>query len=227
MSHENSDEKDGAGAEQPGIRIGGLLRALRRHLALSQRGLAGRLDVSAGTLGRWESGRRAPTLPELERALALAGWRFVVVDGQGVVVDPMRPDAVVDRSGRRYPAHAEVRPVPPGGDGWGRRSPDQWAPQIRRTADGVPEIRGKRRRDHPSAADVANHQEAMRLVQKWRKIAEQEARRYARMVSGEWAADVMECLCPMACFDNRLCVDWCPCQCEPEGLVARGSAYPN
>ncbi len=117
MSHEDRDDMDGAGAQQPGIRLGGLLRALRRHLNLSQRGLAGRLDVSAGTLGRWESGSRAPTLPELERALALAGWRLVVVDGHGVVVDPMRPDAVVDRAGRNYPAHADVRPVPPGGDG--------------------------------------------------------------------------------------------------------------
>lgn len=164
-------------------------------------------------------------MTELERALSCAGWFLVVVDGAGRVVEPMGSDGVVDGGGRHYPAHVDVRPVGPDRNDWGRRSRDQWAPRTHAGHSPVEALTarsGERRADHPTARDVMDHQEAMRLVRKWRQIAESEARRYLRMANGEWAADVMECLCPIACFDNVLCVEWCPCQCEPPGVAAGG-----
>lgn len=97
---------------------GGLVRRVRRRLDVSQRGLAEILGVEASRVARWETGRTPPGVGELEAVLALVGLRLVAVDAEGEVVDPMSEEAVRDRAGRRYPAHADLRTagwwIPPG-----------------------------------------------------------------------------------------------------------------
>ena len=97
---------------------GGLVRRVRRRLDVSQRGLAELLGVEASRVARWETGRTPPGVGELEAVLALVGLRLVAVDAEGEVVDPMSEEAVRDRAGRRYPAHADLRTagwwIPPG-----------------------------------------------------------------------------------------------------------------
>ena len=97
---------------------GGLVRRVRRRLDVSQRGLAEILGVEASRVARWETGRTPPGVGELEAVLALVGLRLVAVDAEGEVVDPMSDEAVRDRAGRRYPAHADLRTagwwIPPG-----------------------------------------------------------------------------------------------------------------
>ncbi|KRF36494.1 hypothetical protein ASG94_03320 [Nocardioides sp. Soil805] len=100
--------------------VGGLVRRVRRVLDCSQRGLAGRLGVDRSKVARWETGALAMGVADLESVLALAGFRLVVVDSEGAVVGTMREDAVRDRAGRRYPAHADPRP----GGWWTPR--DSW-----------------------------------------------------------------------------------------------------
>ena len=59
----------------------------------------------------WPGGRRAglsPSVAELEAVLALADLTLVAVDGEGEIVDPMSEEAIRDRAGRRYPAHADL-----------------------------------------------------------------------------------------------------------------------
>ncbi|KRF07608.1 hypothetical protein ASG88_01905 [Nocardioides sp. Soil777] len=97
---------------------GGLVRRVRRRLDVSQRGLAEILGVEASRVARWETGRTPPGVGELEAVLALVGLRLVAVDAEGEVVDPMSEEAIRDRAGRRYPAHADLRTagwwIPPG-----------------------------------------------------------------------------------------------------------------
>lgn len=192
--------------------LAGILRALRRHLDLSQADLAARLEVSRGTVGRWESSTRGLTVAELDRVLALADWRLVVVDAGGAVVLPMSSDGVVDRADRRYPAHVDVRPAGPYRDNWGRRG-QQWAPG-RRWRDRVRAATALTPSDHPSPEAVLDHLEAMMLARRWMALAQECAMRYARMARGEWAAEVPDCFCADECYDKGPCVPDCPCRCE-------------
>ncbi|WP_199907677.1 helix-turn-helix domain-containing protein [Nocardioides terrigena] len=108
---------------------GGLVRRVRRRLDVSQRGLAELLGVEASRVARWETGRTPPGVGELEAVLALVGLRLVAVDAEGEVVDPMSEEAVRDRAGRRYPAHADLRTagwwIPPGSWLTGRAGADE------------------------------------------------------------------------------------------------------
>jgi HTH-type transcriptional regulator/antitoxin HipB len=193
--------------------LSGILRALRRDLDLSQGDLAARLNVSRGTVGRWEASTRALSVSELDRVLALAGWRLLVVDAEGAVIVPMRSDGVVDRAYRRYPAHLDVHPVAPYRDNWGRRG-QQWAPG-RRWRDRVRTVTTLTPTDHPSAEVVLDHLEAMKLAGRWQALAQACAVRYARMARGEWAAQVPDCFCGDECLESGPCVRDCPCRCEP------------
>jgi transcriptional regulator with XRE-family HTH domain len=58
-----------------------LLRTARRHLGLSQRGLADALGVPSGSLASWESGRRQPAAAVLDRALRRVGLELSLVAG--------------------------------------------------------------------------------------------------------------------------------------------------
>lgn len=93
----------GSGHDGPG-----LVRRIRRAAELSQRDLADRIGVSRSAVGRWETGETSPTIAVLEQMAALAGLRVVLLDGDDHPVPPMREDRVLDRAGRRPPAHADV-----------------------------------------------------------------------------------------------------------------------
>lgn len=104
--------------------VPGLVRRARRRARLSQRQLADRLGVSQSVVARWETGRRTPGVEHLEQVMHLAGLRLVVLDQEASSVEPMSEQAMRDRGGRRYPAHADVRV-----DGW-------WCPrELASTAD--------------------------------------------------------------------------------------------
>jgi HTH-type transcriptional regulator/antitoxin HipB len=86
----------------------GYVRRARRLAGRSQRALAAVLGISPSQVAKWETGQRAPSVPELIDVLALAGLGLAVVDGSGRPVAPMRPDAARDRGYRLFPAHRDV-----------------------------------------------------------------------------------------------------------------------
>lgn len=96
-------------AAGPPVRLGPLLRRVRRTADLSQRELAGALGVSASTVAQAETGARDLPATVLARAAALAGLRLGLLDASGNQVPDMTPDAVRDRRGRLFPAHLDVR----------------------------------------------------------------------------------------------------------------------
>ncbi len=180
--------------------VPGTVRRARRIADLSQRQLATAVRVSPTTIARAESDGRA-TLALLERVLAVAGLRLVVLDSAGEPVSVMRPDAVRDRSGRRLPAHLD--PFPYWGVGLPYRA-DRPYPRppgsvsFRRRRVGVRWERTDRPDDHPTPAEVLPRRRPPRPV----------------YVPGE------DCRCGPEC--ERLCVESCECQCEPGRLVRSG-----
>lgn len=89
--------------------IPGLVRRIRRILDVSQRGLAGILEVSQSVVARWETGRTSPRVQVVQRLLELAGLRATIHDDEtGEVVRPMRADGALTRGGSRYPAHTDL-----------------------------------------------------------------------------------------------------------------------
>lgn len=99
--------------------IAGLVRRARRRADLSQRELARRIGVSAGTIGKIEAGRMVPSLDLSQRIFRAAGLFLAVVAGNGEVVLPLETcDDVRDGAGRRYPAHLDVIIDPQEGEWW-------------------------------------------------------------------------------------------------------------
>ncbi|PYF99003.1 Helix-turn-helix domain-containing protein [Georgenia satyanarayanai] len=96
--------------------IGLALRAYRRDQGLSQRGLAELVGVPQPTIARLERSPLASSLRTVTSLLATAGYVLAVVDtdGQPVGAWSMTDLRARDRSGRRFPAHHEVRSVRPG-----------------------------------------------------------------------------------------------------------------
>ena len=86
-----------------------LIRRVRRTADMSQRELAAAARVSASMIGQLEVGGRVPSLPALQRILAVAGYGLVVVDTEGRLVPPLLvwPE-VADLAGRRFPAHLDT-----------------------------------------------------------------------------------------------------------------------
>lgn len=178
-----------------GLDITGTLRRARRRADLSQRELAARIGVSASCVARAETGGRV-RVDLLERALAAAGLRLLVVDADDEPVKPMRDDGVRDGARRRFPAHLD--PFGLWGVGVRYRSdrpyprPPGSATFVRRHA-AWPRPWPDRPDDHPSRQDLL------------------PVRRPARPVPPVPGED---CACGPEC--ERRCVPDCGCQCEPE-----------
>ena len=103
-----------------GFPAAGLVRRARRIADLSQREMAKAGHVSAGCVGRIESGSLAPSLAVLLRLIEIAGLSLVVVDAQGRVVLPMDDwDDTRDGAERRYPSHLDTILDPEPGEWWG------------------------------------------------------------------------------------------------------------
>jgi len=89
-----------------------VLRAVRRVRDLNQRELAATTGVARATIERIEAGRCAPSLATLERILEATRFRLLVVDADGKPLEPDDAhDAIIDRAGRRFPAHLSWDPV--------------------------------------------------------------------------------------------------------------------
>lgn len=95
-----------------------LVRAMRRTADMSQRQLAAASGVALSTVSRIESGAGESTVGTLVRFADATGCRLVVHDRDGSPLeDAFGPG--VDRAGRSYPAHLDVRPTGAFGGWWG------------------------------------------------------------------------------------------------------------
>jgi transcriptional regulator with XRE-family HTH domain len=90
------------------MEAGRWIRAVRRTGRLSQRELAERAGVPRSTVERIESGASSPRLETFAGLVAAAGLELVVcnADGRRVELDDSH-DRLLDRGGRRFPAHLE------------------------------------------------------------------------------------------------------------------------
>jgi transcriptional regulator with XRE-family HTH domain len=99
------------------------LRARRRRLGISQRGLAELSGVSKSAIARLEGGDAAAQVRSAQRALTAVGLRLAVLEADGrpwsAALDAIAGDVehACDRSGRRLPAHLPEERVQ-GEPGW-------------------------------------------------------------------------------------------------------------
>jgi transcriptional regulator with XRE-family HTH domain len=124
-----------------------ILRAARRHADLSQRELAALSGVPASTIAAVETGRDV-RMAVFGRLLAPCGWHMSVIDSNGHRVHALAESGLRDRSGRRYPAHLDVRSVGERGDWWGDSFIGSWGlpPRPLHTYDLSRDFRDIRRR---------------------------------------------------------------------------------
>jgi transcriptional regulator with XRE-family HTH domain len=129
-----------------------ILRAARRDADLSQRELAALSGVPASTIAAVETGRDV-RVTVFDRLLALCGWDLSVLDSRGHRVEALAESGLRDRSGRRYPAHLDVRPVVEHGDWWGDSYIPSWGlpPRPLHTYDLSRDFRDFRRRRRPAS----------------------------------------------------------------------------
>lgn len=91
---------------------GRLLRAVRRARTLSQRELAELCGVPRSTIDRIESGATDPRMGTTARILDPAGFRLVVLDDAGRLLEPDDAhDRLRDAALRRLPAHLRARRI--------------------------------------------------------------------------------------------------------------------
>ncbi|MCZ2817487.1 helix-turn-helix domain-containing protein [Modestobacter sp. VKM Ac-2984] len=207
------------------LRLGSLLRRIRRTADLSQRELAGALGVAASMIAQVETGARDLPAGVLARAATLAGLRLGLLDASGREVAGMTPGAVRDRCGRLFPAHLDVRH---GDEGW-------WhgAERYSRTPPWYTFDRGRPLRDRfrDATGTPADHQlprpgdspddraRARRLAAVARQRERERERRALRGTEQRsLGLLVLTCSCPAAC-DELLFGD--------EELSARRRAVPH
>lgn len=87
--------------------MGVAMRLARGRLGLSQRALADALGWSRAKVGRWEAGRVPDGFDEVVSLLRVLGFGLAITDPEAgrwaTWGDPA--EHVVDRGGRRFPAH--------------------------------------------------------------------------------------------------------------------------
>ncbi|TKJ18127.1 helix-turn-helix domain-containing protein [Blastococcus sp. CCUG 61487] len=207
----------------PAFDLCGALRRIRRVADLSQRELAAAAELSSSAVAHAEAGSRDLPVGALARAAAVAGLRIALLDGAGDEVGGMRPEAVRDRGGRRFPAHLDTMLSEERAWRWDHR------PRLRRptyTFDRRSEWDDPRSRetgrpdDHlvPQPGDAPEERARARAdAARRRREAELERRRAA----GELPTVApFACSCPPACDELD---DWsarpvhaehCPCRCD-------------
>ena len=148
--------------------IPGLVRRIRRILDVSQRGLAAMLGVSQSVVARWETGRTSPRASVLQQLLRAARLVTSFHDEEtGEEVVPMRDDGARDRSGRRYPAHVDLRvtgwwyprsaPSTTCFQQWQDRSRERRTPAVRYSTS--PWVRRIKRLVHGTPVDHPSHEQ--------------------------------------------------------------------
>ena len=99
----------------PGLDVPGLIRRARRLADLSQRELAGALDVAPSAVARWETGQADPGVGRFQRLLALAQLELAVTDGDDWLTGA---DILHQRQQRKAVRLARIRQgLPPGTGG--------------------------------------------------------------------------------------------------------------
>lgn len=137
--------------------FGPLLRAARRHVDYSQRELAVMSGVPKSSVAAYETEERDVPARVLARMLDACGLRLAAVDGFGQIVDVPDEPPPLDRGGRHYPAHLDLRDIParvqdrrgfPWDDWWGDSYEAAWGvpPRPKRTFDILRDRRDHRRR---------------------------------------------------------------------------------
>ncbi len=199
------------------------LRRIRRAADLSQRELAGAAALSVSAVAHAEAGTRDLPVSALVRAAALAGLRLALLDGAGMEVRGMHPDAVRDRGGRRFPAHLDTMLSERRASRWEHRPllrQPTYTFDRRRPWEDADSRRTDRPDDHllPQPGDAPAERAAARAAAAQERLrAERERRRAAGdlVPSPEWT-----CTCPAACDELD---DWsgrpvhagnCPCSCD-------------
>ncbi len=123
----------------------GMIRRVRRIADLSQREMAQRAQVSAATVARVETGTLTPRLSTLQRLLAVADLRLVVVDDGRHVVAPMQQwQDVEDGAGRVYPAHLDTIVDPRPGEWWADKFGLARPPETFRRNRGIRDLERRR-----------------------------------------------------------------------------------
>jgi HTH-type transcriptional regulator/antitoxin HipB len=206
-----------------GFDLPGLLRRIRRSTDLSQRDLAARIGTSKSAIAAAETGASGLDARALAAAACLAGLRIALLDGTGTEVAGMDPDAVRDRSGRRFPAHLDTMLSEERGWRWEhrpRRSRPTYTFDRRRPGE-EPRSSDGRPADHllPRPGDSPAERSAHRRITALRDRAHERERQF---LAGELAAvgEDFTCTCPAACDELD---DWsgrpvhaedCPCTCD-------------
>jgi transcriptional regulator with XRE-family HTH domain len=204
--------------------VSGTLRRIRRRADLSQRELAGLLQVSKSSIAAMEAGERGIDVRLLARAAAGAGLRLAMLDIDGDEIRPMSPDSVRDLVGRRFPAHLDTRH---GDEGGGLYEPRRDRPEVWFTFDRDRRGRDARRRasappddHHPvRPGDSPQERRAARRRAALLREREDRARRRAAAVF-QPADDDFTCTCPARCeelddYSGRpVHTDECPCRCD-------------
>jgi HTH-type transcriptional regulator/antitoxin HipB len=202
--------------------LSGTLRRIRRRADMSQRELAEAAGISASAVAHAEAGTRDLPVTALARAATAAGLRVALLEQDGAEVAGMRPDAVRDRGGRRFPAHLD--PVLSEERRWRwderpRLSRPTYTFDRRRPGE-RPTDRHERPTDHlrPMPGDSPQDRTAARQRAAWRRREEERQR---RREAGELPPrQELECTCPASCDALE---DWagrpvhdeeCPCQCD-------------
>lgn len=98
-----------------GDQVGNAFRLFRRVNGWSQRRLANVLGWNKSKVARWEMGRLAVAIDEVDGVLRAMGFRLIVVPGPELRSQLERSevdivDHVRDRGGNRFPAHCVVVP---------------------------------------------------------------------------------------------------------------------
>jgi transcriptional regulator with XRE-family HTH domain len=89
----------------PGV----LLRAIRRRRRISQRELAAISHLPRSTVSRIEAGAVMPRIDTLVRLIDAASHCLVIVDHRGRPLHfDAQHEALIDRGGRHFPAHADA-----------------------------------------------------------------------------------------------------------------------
>ncbi|MDX6223079.1 MAG: hypothetical protein QOD91_2133 [Frankiales bacterium] len=129
----------------PSLALPVMLRAARHFADLSQRELAARVGISKSYLGDLESGDvSAPSYPLVVRLVEATGLRLRVL---GPFAMPLlrRPlDDALDKGGRHWPGHLDVREVRADRDWWYSRTRPGERPLPEFTAEWR-RLKGKRR----------------------------------------------------------------------------------
>jgi HTH-type transcriptional regulator/antitoxin HipB len=145
---------------------------------LSQRELARLIGIDQARIARIEGGRSVD-VATFAQILAAAGLRLAVVDAAGDEIEPMPPDVMRDRAGRRQPAHLDVLAAPD------RPTPAMLArhrePEPRTSWHHRREERDRRRRE--LGLDAWCEQPTASSVAQWRRVHEASRRERARIAA--------------------------------------------